>query len=207
MRRLALAVLMLGLLGGCSSSNNNGGGGGPAVCNNFMACGGNIVGTWNVTNACGPGTTFTQKGFLMGCDASSITATITGASGMLTFNADMSYMTSLTQTLNSMATIPKSCLTAGASCSALETALKQQMGVTSATCTDDGTNCNCAIGQTATPMESGTYTTSGSMLTTTATGGTAQSVQYCVSGNQVSFSAPSDSTNPASPALVLVATK
>jgi hypothetical protein len=44
-------------------------------------------------------------------------------------------------------------------------------------------------------------------LTATATGATAQSVQYCVSGNQVSFSAPSDAANPTSPALVLVATK
>jgi hypothetical protein len=197
MRRTTIAVAVIGWLAGCSGSS--GGSGGPAACTTFMACGGNLAGTWNVTTACGPGTMVTQTGFLSGCDASSLTATIISASGALTFNADMTYSSSVTEALSSNATIPKSCLPATTTCSAFETALKAEMGVTSASCADGGTNCSCAIGQNIVATESGTYTTSGSTLTTTPTAGTPASAQYCVSGNQASFSG--------SDMFVLVATK
>jgi hypothetical protein len=114
----------------------------------------------------------------------------------------MTYSSTLTEFTKDTATIPKSCL-AGAACSALETQLKTRMGVTAAMCTDDGTNCNCNIAQNVPAMESGTYTMSGATVNTTPTSGAAGSAQYCVSGNQISFSA----NDPMSPMLVLIGAK
>jgi hypothetical protein len=124
-------------------------------------------------------------------------------SGTLSFAADGSYSTTLTQTGTAVEIIPKSCL-GGLGCDAIQDALRGSSLIAAATCVDDGTNCNCNLTYSPTPIAAtGTYTASGGTLTTTpsSTGTSADSL-YCVSGNQLGIA----STNPQSKSII-IATK
>jgi hypothetical protein len=138
----------------------------------------------------------------MNCPGGTVTADLM-VSGTLSFAADGSYTTTLTQTGTAVEKIPKSCLgTLG--CDAVEDAIRASSLIAAATCVDDGTNCNCNLTYAPTPnTATGTYTTSGGTLTTTPSStGTSADSRYCVSGNQLGI-APADPQSK----IVIVATK
>lgn len=186
MKALSACIAMSMMMMGCSSSSgNNGGGttGAAASCGKVPACGGSVVGTWNIAAGCA---SVSSSPNIMGCpNASAQNATVT-ASGTTTFNADMTYTSDTTETASETIVLPSSCLTANGTTVSCQTlgqvlmsALQTDAGATSASCSMSGSNCNCDISGTVHASNMGTYTTSGNSITTT-TNGSMSTSDYCV---------------------------
>jgi hypothetical protein len=172
--------LSLAFLAGC-------GGGSGGTCANSPACGGNIVGTWKITSACASAS---PSMFDMSCPGASESGNLT-ATGTYTFNADMSYSTSVLVSGTVTVGLPASCLSMGGvtvTCDELNALFASGAGgmaAGSAHCSSAGSNCNCTISMTNSPQnDSGTYTTTAAGLLSLMAGGGATSEQddYCVSG-------------------------
>jgi hypothetical protein len=207
MRSSAFTIALAGALFACSGGHGGDGSQLLGACPTMTNCGGNIVGTWSVSNFCGPGANSTKAGVLMNCPSSSATANA-GATGTLTFNADSTYTVTLTSTGGGTDVFPKSCLN-GSTCAEVQQTIQQSPTAaqfSSLTCPDDGTNCNCTfVLAPQTNTDTGTYSVSGGTLTTTPSAGTGMpgATQYCVNGNEVSFA----STSTTSPTIIIVAVK
>jgi hypothetical protein len=172
---------------GGAPAGSAGAGGGPTIggptCGKVEPCGGNIVGTWKVENTC-----LANGGLVM--DASDIcagatlaTTSVTGT-GTETFAADGTYHAMGTLSIGFKLTIPTSCFAPGKTCAGLTAEEQAQPSVTSASCATVGPSCVCQLTGGA-GDETGTWTTSGTTLTTTPTGGTASTDPYCVQGNEL----------------------
>ncbi|HLK40525.1 MAG TPA: hypothetical protein VKU41_27420 [Polyangiaceae bacterium] len=183
----ALAASLVAL-GACSGSSNSAAG----SCGKVSPCGGNLVGTWKVVTTCSNASA--PSGLMTGCPGESVSSSSTNASGTFTFNADMTYSVSLSETSSETLTIPTSCLTSqggvSVSCSELGqvfgSGTSSDAGGLSVMCGTAGSNCSCTIDLSVQSANgSGTYSTSGSNLTiTTANGSGMGNVDgYCVSGN------------------------
>jgi len=106
--------------------------------------------------------------------------------GTVTFNANHTYATTEGGTYLQRYHAPPGCLPAGQDCAQYQQSLVSQGTFTSVACTTDSTGaCDCDLTRPATATNnSGTYSTSGVALTTTADGGT-PSGSYCVQGNML----------------------
>jgi hypothetical protein len=197
----------------CGSSSNGGGGN----CGKATACGGNIVGSWQITSACSTGGASMPNA---SCPGETIAVDSVNDTGSITFNMDGTYMAMLSTSAQETLTVPGSCLaTSGATCNQLGMALNGTLaqpdggaapGSISASCTMSGANCTCHVtfslsGQTA----MGTYATSGTNVTITPTGGTATTDAYCVQGNTLNLLSGGSSgmMGTSAPAADIVATK
>jgi hypothetical protein len=167
----------------------------------FTACGGSLVGTWNLTDFCVANGALGGDPTDGGCPGASMTGSIT-PSGSITFNSDGSYSQSvLNLTLTQTLTIPTSCVPSGKTCDPTSLNINTGDGGT-ASCAVTGANCVCTgtAPQNPSAAKSGTYTTSGTSLTTDDGGAT----PYCVQGTTLTVQDPGKSGSPAS---VIVATK
>jgi hypothetical protein len=164
---------------GGGQSGSSGGADGSIACGAVSACGGDIVGTWNVAGSCLTGTE--DLGSVCAGATADIEFMFTGTT---TFNADGSYTSTNGGGAVSNYHYPAACLTNGVTCDQFGQLLKGLGMYSSVTCVTDAAGvCNCAA-QTA-PVsgnETGTYTTSGGTLTTMH-GGTTSMGPYCVQGN------------------------
>jgi hypothetical protein len=200
------------LASGCSNAGNGAGSAGsstvPSCTTPFTACGGNVVGTWSLSNACV--SKFVNPGN-MACPAS--TAQLSeNVSGTIEFNQDGTFVTNANSTLNETLTVPASCLVdAGAteSCQQLQNAFNQptDAGVPAAvaSCTSASMGgCTCQL--TDTLMGGGqkaTYSTLGYRI---GLGGAPPS-PYCVQGNTLTIQTESSNGMPGSASITLIATK
>jgi hypothetical protein len=182
---LAIGVTFLG----CSSSSSGSG----SSCTDSASCGGNLVGTWNITQACTGNTSVGQSNNTF-CPSETVVLGTPQVSGSITFNSDMSYSLALTEMISETVTVPASCLTVNGltlTCDQIAQVFNSvtqsgDAGTSPTTCAAAGGGCNCALSSaTVNYQEGGSYTTSGSNYTTTPTtgnggpgGGT-----YCVSGS------------------------
>jgi hypothetical protein len=184
----------------------SGSGSGPD-CSTFMACGGNLVGTWNLTKACF-GSSFNP---LAGsCPASAFSGS-ESLSGTITFQQDGSYSSDVTALVVEDIGVPSSCIN-GLSCAQLQAAINmpkdagaQPMG----TCTTTATGCACHVTQASGPTTAtGTYSTLGTSVTTTQTGGTPATSPYCVQGKTLLVQTEAGMMGaPGSGTLTIAATK
>src|SRR5262245_32072604 len=181
----ALLLVSCGGSGGQTGTAGNGGGGragngaggqaggtdgGGASCVAVSACGGNIVGSWRVTQSC---VTATQD---LGNICPGATAEIEFViGGTVTYNADGTYSTMAT---GGNATyhehFPSGCMPFGQTCDQLGQALVDAGTMTSSSCSTDaagGCNCDGTVPETTT-NQTGTYSTSGGTLTLMRDGGT-----------------------------------
>jgi hypothetical protein len=184
--------------GGAGSSKGGGGAGGTAVgsagaggaqatsggsCGKVEPCGGSVLGTWKIENTC------LSNGGLVG-DASDICATATLAStgisgtGTVTWGTDGTYHATGTLSLSFKLTIPTSCFAADKTCADADAEMKADPTVVSTGCVTSGASCVCQFSSVESD-ETGTWSTSGTTLTQTSTGGTASSDPYCVVGNEL----------------------
>jgi hypothetical protein len=190
---------------GTAGGGGTGGAGGQAsggACGNVEPCGGSIVGAWVVSSVC------ILDGSAIGFDATTICDTATIAvkkvtdTGGITYAADHTYQSTGTLAIDVALTIPMSCFAPGRTCDALNGVYAQAMQkdptITGATCGASGSTCVCEVSTLQDTGESGTYVTSGTTLTTTATGETAESGGYCVQGNEL-HSIALDMTMPTGP--------
>lgn len=164
---------------GCGGSSDGG------SCGTVQPCGGSVVGTWKVASTC------VLDDSLFATDATDICATATihvnnvSATGGVTYGADETYQDSGSITVGFQLTIPTSCLQAGATCSDVDASFASDSTVTSHSCATSGAACVCSIVMTDPMTDSGTYSTSGTNLTTTPAGGSASTDSYCIAGGML----------------------
>jgi len=188
----------MGLLGaylaastlGCSGKS-----GGTAACNAASSCGGDIVGSWKITSSCfdfGPFESNDES-----CPGITQTVKDVSTSGAVTYDSDRTYSSSFTFSATVEMKVPASCLNQNGTtvtCAQVQQSLEADTdaGFASVSCTgSSGCTCNSVLAPD-TQTESGTYTTSGGVITQTAAGGEPDDSAYCVRGNTLTLS-PRDS--------------
>ena len=167
---------------GGSGGQTAGTGGGGASCPSVAACGGNIVGTWKVTQSCVSATEdFSSAG--AGCSGATAVLDITYG-GSLTYKSDLTFdYSAVTATEMVHEHFPSGCSPFGLTC--------QQLAQTA---TDGGPprcsidalgGCDCdSVMMLTSSYPTGTYAVSGSTLTTASTTAMMPSTSsYCVQGS------------------------
>ncbi len=171
--RLPIAALLAGFLislCGCNSA--------PSCPATFTPCGGDIEGTWAYDSICNgaasqcPGTT------------TSFTPSIEGT---YTFNADKTYTASLSASGSGTEVLPASCFGGTiTSCSELDSTTTEGGYSVTESCTGTASqSCTCAVTESGTLTQTGTYSTAGTSVTTTTDGTPAATSPYCVSGSEL----------------------
>jgi hypothetical protein len=186
-----------------TASSTSGGASGQACGNaaNSTACGGDVVGTWNVTPTC---LTVSGErnieGISLGCLTASVTGTIQ-VSGSWTANADGTYTDQTTTTGEETLGLVAKCLQVSGTttdCESLSGTI-QVLGYQKATCVAAaGGGCSCVgtinqkggIGLPASdPLTSGNYKLNGNLITTGQNSLTQEALQfsYCASNGKMSW--------------------
>jgi len=181
---------------GTAGANASGGAPGGA-CTNVTACGGNVVGSWNVSSSC-----LKLSGALdvskFGLDVLCM-GTITGSlsvTGTWSSKADTTYVDGTTTTGDVKIEMSKECKTlsmAPVSCDGIATNF--QGAFATAKCTDSaatgGCSCTATVQQKGSlglisvdPQKSGNYATAANVLTADGTA----PYSYCVAGNKLTIS-------------------
>lgn len=177
--------------------------GGQCAPDDFDACGGDLVGTWEYTGACITlppdalnGNSSDQSPFAM-CEEQPLLSVTVDLTGTTTFDADGTYALEQTVTTSSEIAVPASCLDT-LTMGMLDAAMACDQ-ILMGTLDADG-NCAGAAGEPSMDMNtgSGTWTTEGGMLiieeTPSADAGVAvdagapsgpDDVRYCVTGDTV----------------------
>ncbi len=168
-------------------------------CDDVAACGGDVVGTWNVQSSC-----VEVSGRLdlsstgIGCRETTITGGSLQVTGTFTANGDGTYMDNTTTTGSEQFTLEASCLILGeeTTCARIGTPLGLSLGFASCTCTDatgGGCNCSATVQHTAGmgtvnyyASRIGNYASSGNVLS--INDGTKDwPYSYCVSANTLTM--------------------
>src|SRR5262249_31101897 len=132
---------------GCSSS-------GSGTCGKVTACGGNVVGDWNVVDACLTFSGTSPLGDI--CPSATVDAGGLDASGTVSYRSDMTYSAMLTLSGSISINLPASCLTINnvtLTRAQLDQALKQQLidnpspDIQAVSCQGSG-SCSCAFQMT-----------------------------------------------------------
>lgn len=140
-------------------------------CEGFDACGGDVVGTWDVTNSC---VSIPLGALLTACSGAEITYAGGMARGRVSF--DGSVTTRLAQSdVEVDVFVPSSCATFVGGCSGVASAFG--MATADSACVDDGDgNCNCSARQISNYDNTDTYTLTDTEIVT----GAGKHYSYCV---------------------------
>jgi hypothetical protein len=185
---------------GAAGSAGVGGGGGEAgvgaACTEFTACGGSLLGTWQLANTC-----FFMPPAASGCADETVDAATFHESGSYVFNSDLTYSASVIPSGTLGFTMPQSCTPAqpiATTCAVFNStysSLVSQPGspYASAGCAASGTDCVCTFtfnGQTV--SATGTYVVGTDTVTLTRAGSTTSTTNnFCVQGTALSLDAVS----------------
>jgi hypothetical protein len=183
---------------GAGGSGGAGGAGGGGACTEFSACGGSLLGTWQLTSPC-----FFMPPAGSGCAAETVNAATFHESGSYAFNSDLTYSASVIPSGTLGFTMPQSCTPAqpiATTCAVFNStysSLVSQPGspYASAGCAVSGTDCVCTFtfnGQTV--SATGTYVvdTDTNTVTLTRAGSTTSTTNnFCVQGTALSLDAVS----------------
>jgi hypothetical protein len=165
-----------------------------ASCGETQACGGDVVGAWLPNTSCVSRASI-QSRYMSelgaecpgGTTVSIVDATSQWAKVSTTFNSDGTYSGTKSFSASVTLWVPTECLVSRA-CADLDAEFRAMVdpatGIVSGSCRNADTACACTVTQQQpTGSEDGTYTTSGTMLTTTPAGGAAAEMPYCVKGS------------------------
>ncbi len=171
------------------SGGSGGSSGGALTCTNVSPCGGNVVGTWNVTSSClqlsGPMDVSLAS---LGCTTVPATGSLQ-TTGSLVADGNGTYTDNTTTTGTVTFPLAPSCLSISSvdvECSRVGS-IFSALGWTTSTCTDTNGQCNCSLSAvqhaglgTVSPYTepNGSYTTSATTLTIDPV-----TYSYCVSGS------------------------
>ena len=179
-----------------AGAQNTGGasnaGGGAAACTNVTACGGDLVGTWNVQSSCltVSGSLDVRSLFSFSCAVGQVTGSLQ-VSGSWSAKADGTFVDGTTTTGTEQLTLPADCLVlsgAAVTCEKLGEVMSGGYYDTASCTTAAGGGCSCSatvkqkgsIGLPSTSAQTdGNYTISGNTLKITQDEG---SYAYCSSG-------------------------
>jgi hypothetical protein len=165
-----------------------GGDGTGSQCGGSSSCGGNVVGSWDISELCFQNATAMVSG---SCPAAQIDASGLRETGTIAFQGDLTYASTGVISGSITEIIPTSCLSSGGispSCDQLngllQTFVQSDMSFSSASCQNAQGGCACTFQLSPqTTTETGTYSTAGSVLTTQPSSGTASTASYCVQGS------------------------
>jgi hypothetical protein len=178
----ALAIIVGGL--GCDGSGGLASGG---MCGDVQPCGGAVMGSWKIASICNNGDDLLAGDASDICDAATIHLTSFTGTGTVTYKTDATYQQAGDIKIGFQLTVPMTCFATGETCADLDTGFAQEnqpgMTITSHSCVVSGSSCVCTVATDNDATESGTYSTAGTTLTTTPTGGDASGDQYCIEGN------------------------
>jgi hypothetical protein len=183
---------------GAGGGAGAGGVGAGGACTGFTACGGSLLGTWQLTSTC-----FFMPPAASGCAAETVDAATFHESGSYMFNSDLTYSASVIPSGTLGFTMPQSCTPAqpiATTCAVFNSSyssLVSQPGspYASAGCAVSGTDCVCTFtfnGQTV--SATGTYVigTDTDAVTLTRAGSTTSTTNnFCVQGTALSLDAVS----------------
>jgi len=169
--------------GGSSSTADGGGGGGAdgstsgALCSATPACGGDVVGTWTISDSC------VRFAIDLGSSCAGLTAAGTVTySGSATYNADLTYTQTATTGATFQYQFPAACVLGN--CAQTQSSLMSSgAGLTNIACraaASGGCTCDATV-PSSQSGETGIYGISGGVLSTTHAGTTDQT-NYCVTG-------------------------
>jgi hypothetical protein len=166
------------------------------ACGKVQPCGGSVVGSWKLDEAC-VGPTVASASLLGFCPDSTTTATLTAA-GTASFNQDGTYTRTISIGGTAHVSIPPSCLVVPAlgvtlTCDQVGQLATPGLTVTpfaevqSATCASSGSTCECTVTLNPQVMtQTGTYDATGTQLSQFSGGGTTlEQDYYCVQGGKL----------------------
>lgn len=185
--------------GSGNAGTGSGGTGNAGSCASAEACGGNVVGNWTVASSClDVEGEFDVRGLGLGCSSARITGSRVVA-GTLSANADGTYADRTTTSGEDRLELADECLTVSGTLVACERIgpIFAAFGYESATCTQapaGGCLCYAVFEHTGgmgvlslAESDSGTYRTSGDVLTLVDDFGEPTSYEYCASGDQLTL--------------------
>jgi hypothetical protein len=168
------------LAASCSNGGSAGSAGSAADCSDFVACGGDIVGTWNITGEC---FTVVDDPSDPGC-GHQVPIAGTGE-GSIRFQSDGTYSLSTLFTVSTTLDVPSSCVH-GQTCAAYAYSLTNRLGPTGgAMCTPSSGGCSCQAKETARDGAGAHYTLSGTSITLDGV-----PLSYCELGNALQIYIP-----------------
>ena len=184
--------------GGTAGTGTNPGAGGvpTASCSNVTPCGGNVVGTWEVTSSClNIDGTVDISGLGVGCKSANVKGSLK-VSGTWTAKADGTYADNTTTSGNETLELARECLDFSGltiTCDGLTGPL-QALGYSSVTCasaaTGGGCTCSATVQQagglgivSVDPQKQGNYKTDANVLSSDDT----EKYPYCVMGNAMTL--------------------
>jgi len=177
-------VALLSACGGGNGGASRSDGGGDG-CLQVSACGGSLIGTWTVQSSC-EALILITAGFE--CPGTTLDESMLVTSGTLTYNADLTYTSNVTWSGTLRWKLDVACI-GFPDCETYVTAKNTGQGPGTSCTTVSGTFCDCAYVYSVPDVvsDSGTYTTSGNMLTSTSskTPLNPYSRPYCVQGNEL----------------------
>jgi hypothetical protein len=191
------AVWALGVLaccvsgcGGESSFEDGDGDGRVATCNEFTPCGGDVVGSWEITETCiDPSVTVA----IGDCSDTAVDYRSYEVDGEYVFDASGNVTVTFDSRFSYVWDIPRSCFS-DYTCTEMETLLNSATSTGtstiefSATCPEAPTVCRCEITGSIAGTNVATYTTSGSTLTIVSAD-SESTQQYCVDGDDLTMRA------------------
>jgi len=174
---------------GNPSGGSGTGGAGAHSCHAITACGGDVVGTWQVSDYCSE--VLSAPDASGTCAGATVSISQPKVSGSVTFNADLTTLTTLSLSFSEQASFPASCYTQ-TQCDDFSAALKSEAQVSNAVCNysaSAGCGCTLDFGTTQTAVP-GTYQIDGNTITTKSSTSTTtpEPDDYCVSGNTLTIS-------------------
>src|SRR5258706_517889 len=164
------------------------------LCPSSGACGGNIVGTWNITSSC---LDVDVSGSIPNyCPTATAKPVDVQIRGTVTYQADLTFSRQITFSGGVAITFPASCLTTGdaggdagkpMTCDQLAQELMLDVNYASVTCVAAASGCACTgtLSPQTTQIKTGMYTaTSTGLLIETETGrATPDTSDYCIMGD------------------------
>lgn len=187
----AWGVVALALVG-CGGSDESD----PAQCSNIAGCGGDVVGQWTIQSTCLTPTLSSMNS----CEGMTADASGVKTTGTITFKSDKTFTSSFAQSGSMVVNVPASCLMrngATVSCTQLQQGLQGSAAdpsVTSVSCAAANGGCACTLVMAPqNSSNSGSYETSGSVLTEVKSDGSSEENAYCVKGGTLTLSPTSSS--------------
>jgi hypothetical protein len=180
--KLMVALLAAAALGGCGGSSDDDDDGGSS-CGTFTACGGDVVGTWTLTNFC----TVPDVTDLPAECQNNISVSSSSGSGTYEFT-ETDYSSSLMLQFTMRWVFDNACVSAladqsvtmtEASCASLEQEYRDRMTAQQVSCSFAGGACLCDFLVSNAFNDAGPYTLQG----TDIDDGSAVPAHYCVDGD------------------------
>jgi len=136
----------------------------------FVACGGDPQGSWDVVGLCDPGIDVSS----LPCSDVTYKVTADRSSGIVNLNADGTYDREYDVDMDYELTVPEACLMGYFTCSAL---VDLSSGLLN-TCTETSDGCDCTGNYTEQDSAQGTWTVNGSVIETDG----ADQFDFCIDG-------------------------